>query len=193
MKKILITIMACSLSEFLFAQQPFVSFQPVYAQPMQALPPRPRYSDPMDPLGLGRGAVRVQSTSVQKEHFGMILGSRYDLDGIARDFKEHFRERADFGSSGDFFQIRVYSKCSKEDGLFESCTMDFHKGRFWKISYQEMINNPREFANKLENKLINYSISETEYEYKCGDVYIEFDGEDLRYVSESVTKAVAGY
>lgn len=194
MKKTLITLVMVCLGSSMFAQQsiPFVSFQSVQADPVQVAPP-PIFSDPMDPLGLSRGAARAQSTSVQKEHFGMILGSHYNVDGIAWEFYEHYGDRADFGSSGDFHQIIVYSKCTKEGAIFGGCTVDFYKGKFWKIIYRKIEDNPREFANRLENKLINYSISDTKYEYQCGDVYIEFDGEELLYVSESVTKAVAGY
>ena len=185
----------CCLSCSIFAQitLPFVSHKVVQADPVRITPPRINQGSLYDPLRSSRMPSRTQSTSVQKEHFGMMLGSRYNTDDIAWDFYEHYGERADFRSSGDFYQIGVYSKCSKEGGTFAGCTMDFYKGRFWKIVYHDIKNNPREFADKLENKLINYSISDTSYEYQCGDIYIKFDGEDLRYVSESVTKAIAGY
>lgn len=195
MKRFLITLLCTFLGCSIFAQTrlPFVSFKAVQADPVQFTPPRINQGSLYDPLGSTSMPSRVQSTSVQKEHFGMMLGTRYNTDNIAWDFLEHFGDRADFGSSGDFYQIRVYSKCSKNGGTFGGCTIDFYKGRFWKIVYHDIKNAPREFANNLENKLINYSISETSYEYQCGDIYIKFDGEDLRFVSESVTRAIAGY
>ena len=200
MKKVLMTLMMCCFSNLIFAQQnlPFVSFTPVQADPVQFTPPpRPTYSDPMDPLGFGRGnssmAVRAQSTSVAKEHFGMFLASYYNVDEIAWEFKDHYGDYVLFNGSGNFHQISVYYKCSKEGGTFGGCTITFYKGKFWQIIYRNIKNNPQEFANKLENKLKNYSISDTRYEYLCGDVYVHFDGEELLYTSESVTKAIAGY
>ena len=195
MKRFLITLLCTFLGCSIFAQTriPFVSYKPVQADPVQFTPPRINQGSLYDPLGSTSMPSRVQSTSVQKEHFGMMLGTRYNTDNIAWEFLEHFGDRVDFRSSGDFYQIGVYSKCSKNGGTFGGCTIDFYKGRFWKIVYHDIKNAPREFANNLENKLINYSISETSYEYQCGDIYIKFDGEDLRFVSKSVTRAIAGY
>lgn len=195
MKKTLFTLVMCCLNCSIFAQTtlPFVSHKVVQADPVQFTPPHINQGSLYDPLSLGGTPSRSQSTSVQKEHFGLMLGSRYNTDDIAWEFLGHYGDRVDFRSSGDFYQIGVYSKCSKEGGTFDGCTIDFYKGRFWKIVYHDIKNEPREFANKLENKLINYSISDTEYEYQCGDIYIKFNGEDLRYVSDSVTKTVAGY
>lgn len=200
MKKILITAIMCCLGIPMLAQQniPFVSFKPVHAQPVQVTPPTlPTYSDPMDPLGLGRrptsNATNTPKFTEQKEHFDLTLGSRYNTEEIGRKFKFYYEDYAYCGGTGDFYQISVYYKCSKEGATFGGCTIDFYKGRFWKISYRDIKNAPQEFANKLENKLRNYSVSDTRYEYQCGDIYVEFDGKDLRYVSESVTKAIAGY
>ncbi len=194
MKKFLIVAIMCCWGISMFAQQniPFVSFQSVQAQPVQVTPPTlPTYS--RDPLGLGgRPTTNTPKFTEQKEHFGLTLGSRYNTEEIGRKFKFHYEDYAYCGGTGDFYQINVYYKCSKEGGTFGGCTIDFYKGRFWKIIYREIKNAPQEFANKLKDKLRNYSVSDTKYEYQCGDIYIEFDGE-LLYVSESVTKAVAGY
>ena len=129
----------------------------------------------------------------QKEHFGMILGSRYNTDSIAWEFFERFGDSADFGSSGDFYQIRVYYKCSKEGGTFSGCTIDFYKGKFWKISYNNIKNDPNIFAENLEWKYRNYSVSKTDYEYQYGNINFEFDGSRLRYVDESVSRSMIAY
>lgn len=197
MKKIVIAaIMSCLVSS-MFAQQklPFVTFKPVQAQPVQVTPPTlPRNSDPMDPLGLGRrSSVQTPSFSAQKEHFGLILGSRYNTGEIEKMFKFYYEDNADCGGSGDFYQIRVYYECSKEGANFGNYSITFYKGRFWKIIYHNIKSEPSEFAKKLENTLIDYSISETKYEYQCGDIYITFDRTDLSYVSGSVTGSIAGY
>lgn len=197
MKKIIAAILCC-WGITMFAQQnvPFVSFQSVQAQPVQVTPPTlPTYS--RDPLGFGgRPATNTTNTvkfTEQKEHFDLALGSRYNTEEVGRKFKFYYEDYAYCGGTSDFYQISVYCKCSKEGATFDGCTIDFYKGRFWKIVYRDIKNAPQEFANKLENKLRNYSVSDTKYEYQCGDVYIEFDGAELLYVSESVTKAVAGY
>lgn len=197
MKKIVIAaIMSCLVSS-MFAQQklPFVTFKPVQAQPVQVTPPTlPRNSDPMDPLGLGRrSSVQTPSFSAQKEHFGLILGSRYNTGEIEKMFKFYYEDNAYSLGDDHIFETTVVYQYSKEGEPFSGWTMFFYNGRFWKIIYRNIKSEPNAFANKLEKKLIEYSISETEYEYQCGDIYIKFDGKDLSYVSESVTKAIAGY
>lgn len=175
----------------MFAQLPFVSFEPTQAQPPRTRPHTPP-SNPMDPLGLGRSSSRTASRpSVQKEHFGLILGSSYNVSNIAWQFIDHYGDDADCGGTGDFYQIRVYDKRGSDGGVFGFSTIDFYKGRFWKICYSKIYSDPQEFADNLERKYSVYSVSDTRYEYQCGDIYIEFDGKELRYVSESVTRIVA--
>lgn len=125
----------------------------------------------------------------QKEHFGMIQGPHYNTDNIARGFLEHYGDSADFGDSGNFYQIRVYSSCSKEGAPFGGCTIDFYKGRFWKIRYSDIKNDPNYFAERLEWKYMDYSISETNFEYRYDSVYFEFDGNQLRYIDENVSRS----
>lgn len=197
MKKIIISFLLCLVGYPIFAQVPFVSFQPVeptYTRPHT--PPR----DPMDPLGLGRSSsssvrtsVNPPSTSLAKEHFGMFLGSRYDVNDIARQFRAKFGYDADCGGNGNFYQIRVYSNGTKEGATFGGFTIDFYKGKFWKIRYSYIQNDPYEFADKLERKYGLYSISDTRYEYIYDNIYIDFDGERLLYSSESVSREIADY
>lgn len=129
----------------------------------------------------------------QKEHFGMILGSRYDTGAVSWEFFERYGTSADSSGTGNFYQIRVYSNCSKEGGTFGQCTIDFYKGRFWKIVYEDIINDSNDFANRLERKYMKYSISETNFEYQYGNIYFEFDGNRLRYVDESVSRSMLSY
>lgn len=129
----------------------------------------------------------------QKEHFGMILGSQYNTGSVSWEFFERYGNSADSGGTGDFYQIRVYSKCTKEGGTFGGCTIDFYKGKFWKICYSDIKNDPNEFAENLEWKYKNYSVSETDFEYKYGNIYFEFDGKRLRYVDESVSRSMITY
>jgi hypothetical protein len=69
MKKIVIAFGVCCLSYPMFAQQlPFLSYTPVYADPVQVTPPPSRNYDPMDPLGFGDGGVRFQ----QKDNYQTI-------------------------------------------------------------------------------------------------------------------------
>ena len=192
MKKIVMLLVMCSLWCSMFAQSrlPFVSHTPVQADPIQITPPRINRGSYYDPLGLGSMSSRTQRVSVHQIHYGLTLGAAYNPNDVAWKCLERYGERADFGESGNFYQIRIYSECTQEGAVFGGFTIDFYKGRFWKIIYQDVKNDPREFADRLENKLINYSVSDTRYEYQCGDTYIEFDGEDLFYVSESVTKSI---
>lgn len=194
MKKILITFTICCLQSFMFAQVPrFLDWNPVQTNPIQNTPPPINQGSLYNPSSLGRIPSKVKSTSVQKVHFGMMLGSLYNTDDIDLEFLKHYGDNAYFGSSGDIHQIRILSECSKIGGTFGRCTIDFYKGRFWKIVYHDIKNEPQEFANELENILINYSISDTNYEYQCGDTYIDFNGKDLRYTSESIIKDIVGY
>lgn len=129
----------------------------------------------------------------QKEHFGMILGSHYNTGSVSWEFFERYGTSADSGGSGDFYQIRVYSSCSKEGATFGNCTIDFYKGRLWKVIYEDIQSNPTAFAEKLEWKYMDYSVSDTDFEYQYGNVYFEFDGNKLRYVDENVTRSMMGY
>lgn len=138
----------------------------------------------------------------QKEHFGLMLGAHYKVGDIGRNFKSFYGDYADCGGSGDFYQVRLYFdfkdcpyKCNKEGATFGSCTINFYKGRFWKISYEDIKNDPNKFAEELEWKFSNYSISETEYEYRCGDIYFDFNGQRLFYVHENVytVRTIMGY
>lgn len=129
----------------------------------------------------------------QKEHFGLILGSSYNVEEIGRDFRSLYGDCVDYGGSGDFYHISFYCDYNKEGATFGMFTIDFYKGRFWKVYYKDIQNDPNEFARKLERKFGDYSISATEYEYKYGNIYIEFDGDRLRYVNRSVSKSMLGY
>lgn len=129
----------------------------------------------------------------QKEHFGLILGSSYNVEEIVREFRYRYGNDADCGDYGDFYQVRLYCDYNKEGATFENSTIDFYKGKFWKVSYESIKNDPNEFARKLEWKFGDYSISETEYEYQYGNINFYFDGDRLLYVNESVTRSMWGY
>ena len=129
----------------------------------------------------------------QKEHFGLILGSSYNVEEIGREFRSHYGNSADCGGYGDFYQVRLYSTSNKEGASFGNCTLDFYKGRLWKVYYENIQQNPNDFANRLERKYGNYSISDTRYEYQYGNINIDFDGDRLLYVNESVSKSMIGY
>ena len=64
MKKIFMTFLICNLGLCMFAQSniPFVSYTPVYADPVHISPPSMNYN-PNDPLGLHTGAPRVNTTT----------------------------------------------------------------------------------------------------------------------------------
>ena len=129
----------------------------------------------------------------QKEHFGLILGSSYNVEEIGREFRSLYGNCVDYGGSGDFYQIRFYCDYNKEGATFGMFTIDFYKGRFWKVYYEDIQNDPNQFARRLESKFGGYSISATEYEYQYGNINFEFDGDRLLYVSESVSKSMWGY
>lgn len=129
----------------------------------------------------------------QKEHFGLILGSHYNVEEIGRDFRSFYGDYANCGGCGDFYSVRLYSECSKDGATFEDCTLYFYKGRFWKVIYENIQNNPNDFAKKLEWKYEDYSISETEYEYQYGNINIDFDGNRLIYVNNDVSRSMLGY
>ena len=194
MKKILIAFVICCLQSFVFAQPPrLLDWEPTKKSTTQITRPHINQGSLYNPSSHGRIPSKVQRTSVQKVHFGMILGSRYNTDDIDWNFLVQYGDRAYFGTSGDIHQIRVYSECSKEGGTFGGCTIEFYKGRFWKIVYHDIKNEPREFANELEYQYSDYSISDTDYEYQYGDISIDFNGKELRYASESILKDIAGY
>ena len=132
-------------------------------------------------------------TFAQKEHFGLILGSHYNVEQIGKDCKIYYGNNAGCGGSGNFYQIRIYSNCSKEGATFGHCTIDFYKGRLWKVTYENIQNDPNEFAKKLERRYYDYSVSETKFEYQYGNISFDFDGDRLRYVDESVSRSMLGW
>lgn len=185
MKKILITFTICCLQSFMFAQVPrFLDWKPTQTRTIQITPPYTNKSSL---------SAKTQRVVAGIEHFGMMLGSRYNTDDIDCFFYERYGENAFCGGCGDIHQIRVFSNCRIEEGVFGLFTIDFYKGRFWKIVYSDIKNEPLEFADKLEYKYSDYSISDTSYEYQCGDVNIEFFRNELKYTSYSVTKSILGY
>ena len=162
-KVILLSLcLLCLFNESLYAQLPFVSHQPVQAEPVNPRPQRPYTppADPMDPLGLGGAPVRVPNFTAQKDHFGLLLGSSCDVLYIAHQLVSFYGDAVDAGGTEEFYQVRVYSETIKEGGTFGNYTMDFYKGRFWKIIYDNYSGNPQEFADKLERKLHKYSVSD---------------------------------
>jgi len=133
------------------------------------------------------------STFAQKSHFGLVLGSHYDVEQIGRDFISLYGNYANCGGSGSIYQIRIYADCNKEDATFGHCTIDFYKGRLWKVTYENIKSDPNEFAKKLERRYMDYSVSETDFEYKYGNISFEFNGDMLRYVDESVSRSILGW
>lgn len=127
-------------------------------------------------------------TSAQKSHFGMALGYSYDVNDVGNTFTSHYGIYCDAGGTGDHYQIRLYLETECMDAKFKHCTIDFYKGYFWKIVYDDIQSDPRAFANKLEWNYSDYSISDSDYEYKFGDVEMKFNGEELRFVSDKVTR-----
>lgn len=69
----------------------------------------------------------------QKEHFGLILGSSYNVEEIGRDFRSLYGDCVDYGGSGDFYQIRFYCDYNKEGATFGILQLTSTKDAFGKF------------------------------------------------------------
>lgn len=128
--------------------------------------------------------------SAQKSHFGMLLGAAYDLEEVSNSLVLYYGNRCHCMSSGKHYSAIIYEDTQIKNGTFKRCTIYFYNNYFWKIVYEDIKTDAQSFANNLEWEYSDYSISDTDYEYKFGDVEVKFDGEDLRYVSNKVTRSM---
>lgn len=95
------------------------------------------------------------------------------------------------GVSGNFGSIMIYRDIEMEGATFSNCTLNFFRGRFWSIVFENIKSDPNALAQRLEDKFASYSISDDEYEYRSRGVELKFDGKRLRYLSISVNNSIA--
>ena len=166
MKKIIIALLMCSLSFSVMAQLPFVSFEPVHAEPVQ----RPsssnsRWEPSSDPLGLGNAGTvnyRNTQTSSYRKMWWTAIAVSVKGGGTTTEFEEcnirilqdeHLvkifttNETLTFvnaeeeilqpGNNGIIFQTR---KCVDKDG--DRCILNFmydtSNNIFFFIEYREI-------------------------------------------------------
>jgi hypothetical protein len=120
----------------------------------------------------------------------MLLGSSYDTNDLTYSLKSYYGDLCNVLESGAYYTATIYTQTNYMDTDFKRCTIYFYKNHFWKIVYEGIQSDARAFANTLEWNYRDYSTSDTNYEYKFGDSEMAFNGEDLRIVSDKVTKKI---
>lgn len=108
MKKIFMTFLICNLGLCMFAQSniPFVSFTPVYADPVHVSPPSVNTNyDALDPLGLGTNLPRVNT----KQKNDAIWFNAVAVSSLSNGQQSDWYN-CDFRVSLDESMVKVYAK-----------------------------------------------------------------------------------
>ncbi|MGL5979381.1 MAG: hypothetical protein ACRCZY_00600 [Phocaeicola sp.] len=127
-------------------------------------------------------------TSAQTTHFGMVLGQSYNLSEVTASFESLYGSSCMCGSSRKFYNAMIFKKCDFQGAEFSSCDVYFFGNQFWKIIYKRTLENPETIAEFLETEYGDYSDSEGGYEYR--GISIKFEGNNLHFISNKVTRSM---
>lgn len=129
------------------------------------------------------------SSYAQRVHFGCVLGQNVDIKETYAYIKSLGYDCRG-GGSGSIGEITIYSKVTVDNIQFEYCTLYFYNNKFWKIFYYNTLQEPESVVSYLEHKYDCESDSGDEFCYQNRDLEIQFEENDLTYISLSVTNSI---